>query len=177
MFSWYNQILYLLGGLPVNWKIIILQKFSHRGKSLQHHVRFPSLGIRHQGDEPPEHLTLQATTVWVQEELDRTGENRDSSLGGSTHGFMCFKIEGKAMTPEEPEPELVGLRGSPRGWLWPIAGARTLVSLENIPWCELSWRLPFWHPSNSLQVPMLKSLRPNNQQVGNTVPPINKKAA
>ena len=58
----------------------------------------------------------------MQEELDRTGENRDSTLGGSTHGFMCFRIQGKAVTLEEPGPELGVLEGLLRVGCGPLQG-------------------------------------------------------
>ena len=49
------------------------------------------------------------------------------------------------------------------------------------PQCELSWRLPFWHqdlaPPSSLQALVLGPLKSNNQEDGNTAPPINRQAA
>ena len=47
-------------------------------------------------------------------ELHRTGGNRDLTLGGYTQGFMCTGAQGKAVTPQEPGPDLlVVLGGSP----------------------------------------------------------------
>lgn len=51
---------------------------------------------------------------------------------------------------------------------------------KNVNWYELSWKSPFLYqdlaPHNSLQVPALEILRPNNQQ-GNTIPYISMQAA
>ena len=55
MLSQCNQILsppVLEWGLLTNWKIIILQKFSHRTESSEPHIRLLSLGIWHQEKEP-----------------------------------------------------------------------------------------------------------------------------
>ena len=119
--------------------------------------------------------------------LHRTGGNRDSTLRRCTQGFMCTGTEGKAVSPQKPGPDLrADLRGTPgevgvgcgpiqgQGhWWWRPLG--------NTPQCELSWRSPFWHqdlgPPNSLQTPVLVCLRPNNQQGGNTAPPISRQAA
>ena len=84
--SWYNQIPYLPGGWPTNWKIIISQRFSHRNESSEPNVRLLSLRSWHQEDEPPKHLALKARGAWVQE-LHRTGE-RDPTLGGNTKLHM-----------------------------------------------------------------------------------------
>ena len=67
--------------------------------------------------------------------------------------------------------------------LWLTAGTRTWVAavLRSTHWCEPSWRPPFSHqdlaPANSLQAPVPGRLRPNNQQGGNTAPPISRQAA
>ena len=48
------------------------------------------------------------------QELHRIGGNGDSTPGGPTQGFMRTEIQGKAVTPQEPGPDLpVGLGGSP----------------------------------------------------------------
>ena len=54
----YNQISYALGGWPTNYKINILQRFSHRSESSDLHIRLPSPGVQHREDKPPEHLSL-----------------------------------------------------------------------------------------------------------------------
>ena len=84
--SWYSKIACPLGGWPTNWKLIISQSFSHRSESSEPHVRLPNLGVWHRDEESLEHLVLKASGAWVQE-LNGTGGNRDSTLGGRTQGF------------------------------------------------------------------------------------------
>ena len=57
--SWFNQIPYLLGGWPTNWKIIISQRFSHRIENFETHSRIPSLRVWHLAEEPLEYLALK----------------------------------------------------------------------------------------------------------------------
>ena len=71
------------GRWPTNWRIIILQKFSHESESSEPHVRLASLKVWHWEEEPPDHLVLKARGSWLQE-YHRTGGNRDSTLGGWT---------------------------------------------------------------------------------------------
>ena len=111
------------------------------------------------------------------QELYRTGENRNSTLGGHTQGFTYTGTQHKAVTPQEPgldPPTSEGLLGR-----WERARTLLAEAPENTNWCELSWRSPFWHQdlalSNSLQVPVLEHFRPNNQQVRNT--PISRQMA
>ena len=54
--SRYNQVPYHAGGRPINWRIIILQKFSYRSESS---------GVWE--EEDPEHLALKARGAWLQE--------------------------------------------------------------------------------------------------------------
>ena len=57
----YNQIPYPLRGGPINWRIIILQRFLHRSESSESYIRLPSPRILHGEDKPPEHLSLQVS--------------------------------------------------------------------------------------------------------------------
>ena len=50
---WYNQIPHPPGGHPTNWRVIILQRFSHRSESSEPHIRIPSPGVQHREDKPP----------------------------------------------------------------------------------------------------------------------------
>ena len=43
----------------LNWRMIILQRFSSRSESSELHVGFPSPGVPHQEYEPPQHLALK----------------------------------------------------------------------------------------------------------------------
>ena len=46
------------GGRPTNWRIIILQKFSHWSEGSEPHVRLPNLGVRQQDQESPGNLPV-----------------------------------------------------------------------------------------------------------------------
>ena len=113
------------------------------------HLRLPSLEVRQQEEEPPENLPLKASVVWSQE-LHRPGENRNSTLGGSTQGLLHTRP----------------WRGK-KQWLYRVLGQAYLLVLEGLLWGkgaavahwrikdpdgELSWRPPL-APPNSLQAP------------------------
>ena len=58
-------------------------------------------------------MALKGNKAQVQEH-HRTRGKRDSSLGGHTQVLMCTGIQGKAVIPWEPVPDLsAGLRESP----------------------------------------------------------------
>ena len=80
----YNQTLYPSGGQNTNWKIIILQRFSHRSESSEPHLRVPSLGVWKWEEEPPEHLALKASGAW-----NSTGLGETNSTLGGTHKVSC----------------------------------------------------------------------------------------
>ena len=63
-------------------------------ESSEPHVRLPSLGVRHQEEEPPEHLNLKASGVWLQE-LHRTWGERNSTVRRHTKHFMCTTTQRK----------------------------------------------------------------------------------
>ena len=44
----------------MNWRIIILQRLSHRSENSELHIRVSSPEIWHWEEEPPEHLALNA---------------------------------------------------------------------------------------------------------------------
>ena len=89
--SWYNQIPYLPGRQPKNWKIITLQRFSHRSESTWPHLRLPSLGVWHW---PPEHLALKANRAWLQE-LHKSEGNRNSIPADHIQGLMHTGTQGE----------------------------------------------------------------------------------
>ena len=110
--QWYNQISFTPGGQPTNWRIIILQKFSHRSENFEPHVRPLSLGVWHRKEEPPGHLALKASGAWLQE-LHRTGGNRDFTLQGHTQNLACTRTQGKSSN-------LIGAWARPTCWSWRI---------------------------------------------------------
>ena len=77
-----------------DWKIIIAEDRPQKWK-FSDPVRFPHLGVWHLKEEPSEYLALKAVWVCVQE-LHRTWENRDSTLGRHIQAFMCTGSQGKA---------------------------------------------------------------------------------
>ena len=69
---------------------------------------------------------------------NRTGGNRDSTLGGNKQNLMCIRIQGKGeVTSQETEPELFSSVGSV-GCQWLAMGMETLAAavLGDAPWCE-----------------------------------------
>ena len=139
------KILYLLGGQPTNWKIIISQMLSHRSESLKLHIRLPSLGVWHWKEEPPEHLV---SGIWSQK-FHRNGGHKTPLLEGA-----C-KVSWEQDTGEKTS-DLRGAWARPTCWCWRVfcrgwgrswftARTHTLVAvvLGSTRWCQPSWRLPF----------------------------------
>jgi len=54
----------LLGGIPTNQKLVILQGFSHRSESSELHITLSSQGVQNSEEEPPEHLALKASRAY-----------------------------------------------------------------------------------------------------------------
>ena len=92
-----EAIPYLPSEQPKDWKITIFQRFSHRSESSEPQVRFPSPGFWHWEGEPPEHLALKSSRLYVLEFHGIEG-NRDSTLGEYTQDSMCTGLQGKAGT-------------------------------------------------------------------------------
>lgn len=93
MLSWYSQIQEPLSRWHANWKIIILQRFSHSNGRVQNPP--PACGSVINRRSP---LALMASRDWVQK-LHRIGGNTHSILGRHTQGFMYTRTQGKAVTP------------------------------------------------------------------------------
>ena len=71
----------------MNWRIIIIQRFSHRSETSEPHIRLPSPGVLHREDKPIECLALKTSGAYFGES-QRTVGNRDSTHVGnrdSTH--------------------------------------------------------------------------------------------
>ena len=59
----------------------------------------PNLGVWKQEEESLENQTLKASGIWLQD-FNRTGENRDSTLGGHTQSNVHIRTQGEgAVTP------------------------------------------------------------------------------
>ena len=89
---WYNQISYLPGGQPTNWKVIISQNFSHRSESSEAQLRVPNLGVWHM-DKSLEHLAWRPVGL----------QCRNSIIIGETEipllEYTYTGTWGKAVTP------------------------------------------------------------------------------
>ena len=88
----------MLGGWLTNWRTIIPQKSNHWSEGSELQVRLPNLGFRQWAVEIPEDQTLKASGIWLQDS-DRTGGNRDSTLGGHTQSSVCTRTQGKEQWP------------------------------------------------------------------------------
>ena len=84
-----------------------LQRFSPRNQGSELNVGLPSLGILHQEDEFPEHLSLKANGAYFLEN-QRTVGNRDSTLKGCIQNLTCSGTQGRSSN----------LKG---GWVRPIS--------------------------------------------------------
>ena len=79
-----------------NWKIIILQRFSHRSESPEPQVRLLNLGIWHQKQEFPKHLALRPVGLKCRSTTG-LGET-DSTLRKHIQGFTCVGTQGSDST-------------------------------------------------------------------------------
>ena len=81
-----------------DWRTIIPQKSTHWSEGSEPHVRLPNLGIWQWEEEFPENQTLKPSRIWLQD-IDRTGGNRDSTLGGHTQSSVHIRNKGKEQWP------------------------------------------------------------------------------
>ena len=145
-----------MGGWLTDRRTLIPQKSTHWSEDSEPHVRFPNLGVWQQEEEFLENQTLKPSGNWLQD-FDRTGGNRDSTLGGHTQNSVCIGTQGKEQWPKGRLNQtyllvLEGLlqrRGS-RAWLWLTVGTRTLAAevLGSTPWREPSQSLPLAQPKS-----------------------------
>ena len=63
------------------------------------HVRLPNLEVRQWEEKFPENQTLKVSRIWMQDS-DRTGGNRDSTLGGHTQSSVHIGTQGKEQWPQ-----------------------------------------------------------------------------
>ena len=71
---------------PLEWRFWAPRQASQRGSPAKE-------------EEFPENQTLKASGIWLQD-FDRTGGNRDSTLGGHTQSSVCIRTQGEgAVTP------------------------------------------------------------------------------
>ena len=104
------QISYPVGGWPTNWEIIISQRFSYKSESSWPQVRLSQLEVWHQEKG---HLSIGLWRAWLQE-LHRTGGDKLHFWRMHTRSPVHQDPEEKAVTPQEPQPDLpTGPGGSP----------------------------------------------------------------
>ena len=136
-----------------NWRTLIPQKSTHWREGSEPHVRLPNLEVRQWEEEFLEDQTLKGSGIWLQD-FDRTGGNRDSTLGGHTQSSVLIRTQGKEQWPHRRlnQTYLLVLEISCRGcgWLWLTVGTRTLAAevLGSTPWHEPSQSLPFTPPKS-----------------------------
>ena len=70
------------------------QKSTHWSEGSEPHVRLPNLGVWQWEEEFLENQTLKSSRIWLQD-FDRTGGNRDSTLGGDTQSSVHIRTRGK----------------------------------------------------------------------------------
>ena len=149
----------------------------HRSENSEPHVRLCILGMWHQA-EPPENLPLKATRTWLQE-FNRTGGNRNSTLGGCTQSLICTRTQGVSSDFIGAWAylwDLEGILGRQGRGLCLTVGTKTLAT--EVPgsthWCKLSWRLPFSQqhlaPPNSKHVDSTAAMPKAKQPTGRNTP-------
>ena len=129
--------------VTTNWRTITPQKSTHWSEGSEPHVRLPNLGVQHWEEEFTENQTWKASGIWLQD-FNRTGGNRDSTLGGCTQSSSASGPSGKEQWSHRRlnQTYLLVLEGllQRRGWLWLTVGTRTLAGevLGSTPWCKPS---------------------------------------
>ena len=86
------------GGWPTNWRTLTPQKSTHWSEGSEPHVRLLNLGVRQREEEFLENQTLKPSRIRLQD-FDRTGGNKDSTLGGHTQSSVCIGTQGKEQWP------------------------------------------------------------------------------
>ena len=70
----------------------------HWSEGSEPHIRLPNLGVQQREEEFLENQTWKASRIWLQD-FDRTGGNRDSTLGGHTQSSVHIGTQGKEQWP------------------------------------------------------------------------------
>ena len=88
----------MLVGWLTNRRTLMPQKSTHWSEGSEPHVRFPNLGVWQWEEEFLENQTLKASRIWLQD-FNRTGGNRDSTLGGHTQSSVHVGTQGNERWP------------------------------------------------------------------------------
>ena len=112
--SRHSQIPYLLGGQPTNWKIIILQKYSHRSESSGPMSGSLVWGSGTGRRNPPRTFGFENQGGLITGTPQDWGKQKCHSWSVHTRSRVHQDPGEKAVTAEEPVPDLpAGLGGSP----------------------------------------------------------------
>ena len=110
-------------------------------------------GVRQREEEFLENQTLKASEIWLQD-LDSTGGNGDSTLGGHTQSSVHIRTQGKERWPHRRlnQTYLLVLKGLLQRWglAWLTMGTRTLAAEvhRSTLWREPSQSLPLTPPKS-----------------------------
>ena len=138
-------------------------------------IGFPSLGVWHWEEEPPEHLMLKGQQGLSTGALRKWGKQRIYSWRVCT-GFYVHWVPGKSKDSigiwVRPTCRCWRVSWESRVWLWLAVGAghwklrsqEIIIGVSSCAGCHFGRIWP--HPLG------LRSPRPNNKQSGNTAPPI-----
>ena len=158
----------------------ISQKLYHRSEIPGSHIRLPSLGLAMRGKVPRESgfegqcsLTPEFPQDWWKQKLHYWKVHTKSHLHQDP--------EQKAVTSSNTEPDLAaGVGGSPAE----VGAAVAHCGDKDMGSSSLGKSLLVWalqeatvSPSSSLRSPVLGCFGSNNQQGGNTAPPISRQVA
>ena len=112
----------MLGEWLTNWRTLIPQMSTHWSEGSEPHVRLPNLGIRQWEEKFLQNHTLKASGIWLQD-FDRTGWNRDSTLGGHTQSSVHTGTQGKEQWPPQRlnQTYLLVLEGLRQRWVVAVA--------------------------------------------------------
>ena len=135
-------------------------------------------GVRQRDEEFLKNQTLKPSGKWLQD-FDRTGGNRDSTLGGHKQSSVCIGTQGKEQWPRgrRNQTYLLVLEGllQRRGVALFHHGDKDTGSRSSGKY-SLAWALPesvISPTKEAREAPVLAGLTPNNQQGGNPAPSIN----
>ena len=111
------------------------------------HVGLPNLGVRQWEYKFLENQTLKASGIGLQD-LDRTGGNRDSTLGGHTQSSVHTETQGKEQWPHRRlnQTYLLVLEGLLQRQDGGVCGCGS-------PWGQGHWQQKFWEVLLSVSPP------------------------
>ena len=158
----------------------IPQKLYHSSEIPESHIRLPSLGVSGNGRKSPQTIWLWGPVGFDPRTSTGLRETNSTTRGG-TQSLLCTRTQGKKQWPHKTEPDLAaGIGGSPAEVGAAVAHCRDKdTGSSSLGKNLLLWALQeaAMSPSSSLWSPVLGCFGSNNQQGGNTAPPINRQVA